>query len=107
MMNISGRTPIIISTFIALRPTKEAQRSSSFWLPRNLSNRMDRQARTGDTVLFKSREMTEEDPITAVAAGGEGVKTTENMSPPLLQNHVLVALNGSICIFRDKNDMEL
>ncbi len=30
----------------------------SFWLPRNLSNHMDRQARTGDTVLVKSWEMT-------------------------------------------------
>ncbi len=32
--------------------------SSSFWVPRNHSNRMDRQARTGDTVIVKSREMT-------------------------------------------------
>ncbi len=29
-----------------------------FWLPQNLSNHMDRQARTSDTVLVKSREMT-------------------------------------------------
>ncbi len=29
----------------------------SFWFPRNLSNHMDRQARTRDTVLVKSREM--------------------------------------------------
>ncbi len=28
-------------------------RSSSFWLPRNLSNHMDRQARTGDTVRLQ------------------------------------------------------
>jgi hypothetical protein len=27
--------------------------SSSFWLPRNLSNHMDSQARTGDSVLVK------------------------------------------------------
>jgi hypothetical protein len=33
-------------------------RSSSFWLPRNLSNHMDRQARIRDTVLVKSREIT-------------------------------------------------
>jgi hypothetical protein len=31
-------------------------RSFSFWLPRNLSNHMIRQARTGDTVLVNSRE---------------------------------------------------
>ncbi len=31
--------------------------SSFFWLPQNLSDHMDRQARTGDTVLVKSREM--------------------------------------------------
>jgi hypothetical protein len=30
----------------------------SFWFPRNFSNNMDRQARTRDTVLVKSREMT-------------------------------------------------
>ncbi len=33
-------------------------KSSSFWFPRNLSNPMERQARTGDTLLVKSREMT-------------------------------------------------
>jgi hypothetical protein len=33
-------------------------RASSFWVPRNLSHNMDRQARTGDTVLVKSIEMT-------------------------------------------------
>jgi hypothetical protein len=32
-------------------------RSSSFWFPRNLFNNMDRQARTHDSVLVKSREM--------------------------------------------------
>ncbi len=36
---------------------------------------MIRQARPGDTVLVKSREMTSR---TAVVAGGDGVKTTEN-----------------------------
>ncbi len=30
-------------------------RLSSFWLTRNLSNHMDRQARARDTVLVKSR----------------------------------------------------
>jgi hypothetical protein len=33
-------------------------RSSSFLVPRNLSNHMDRQAHTGDTVIVKSRVMT-------------------------------------------------
>jgi hypothetical protein len=32
--------------------------SSSFWLPGNLSDHMDRQARTRDTMLVMSREMT-------------------------------------------------
>jgi hypothetical protein len=31
-------------------------RSSSFWVPRNLFNHMDRQARTRDAVLVKSIE---------------------------------------------------
>jgi hypothetical protein len=30
----------------------------ALWVPRNLSNHMVRRARTGDTVLAKSREMT-------------------------------------------------
>jgi hypothetical protein len=34
------------------------ERPTSFWIPRNLSHHMVRQARTGDTVLVKSREMT-------------------------------------------------
>ncbi len=38
---------------------------------------MDRQARTGDTVLVKNREMRVKSNI-AVVAGGDGVKTTEN-----------------------------
>ncbi len=33
-----------------------------FWLPRNLSNHMDRQARTRDKVLVKSREITGRSP---------------------------------------------
>ncbi len=51
-------------------------RSSSFWLPRNLSDRMDRQARTGDTVLIKSREMTGRSQTLPWWLEGEGVKTT-------------------------------
>ncbi len=51
--------------------------SSSFWVPRNLSNHMDRQARTHDTVLVKSREMTGRSQTLPCWLGGEGVKTTE------------------------------
>jgi hypothetical protein len=39
--------------------TIRGPRSSSFWVPRNLSHHIDRQARTRDTVL-----------VTAVVAGG-------------------------------------
>ncbi len=35
------------------------RRSSCLWLPRKLSNHMNRQALSGDTVLVKSREMTD------------------------------------------------
>ncbi len=37
-------------------------RSSSYWLPRNLSNHMDRQARTGSTVLVKGTGFFHESP---------------------------------------------
>jgi hypothetical protein len=54
-------------------------RSSCFWLPRNLSTHMDRQARARDTVLDKSREMTLKGAkhFRSGRGGGE-VKTTEN-----------------------------
>ncbi len=45
----------------------------SFWFPRNLSNHMDRQARTRDTVLVKSRKNDRKKPSIAVAAGGGGL----------------------------------
>jgi hypothetical protein len=48
-----------------------------FWLPRTLSNHMDRQARTGETVLDKSREMTGRSQTLPWWLGGGGVKTTE------------------------------
>jgi hypothetical protein len=35
--------------------TSPSERSSSFWLPRNLSNHMDRQGRTGNKVHFRLR----------------------------------------------------
>ncbi len=38
---------------------------------------MDRQTRTGDTVLVKSREVTGRSQILPWWLGGEGVKTTE------------------------------
>ncbi len=44
-------------------------RSSSFWVPRNLSHHKIMQARTGDKVLVKSREITG-----AVVAEGRRVK---------------------------------
>ncbi len=47
-----------------------------FWAPRNLSNHMIRQARTGDTVLVKRWQVRAKHYI--VVAGGGGVKTTEN-----------------------------
>ncbi len=47
---------------------QEAPATSSFLLPRNLSNHMERQDRTHGTVLLKSREMTEAN--TAVLVGG-------------------------------------
>jgi hypothetical protein len=46
--------------------------------PRNLSNHMDRQARPGDIVFVKSREMTGRELSTAMWMNGGGVKTTEN-----------------------------
>ncbi len=36
----------------------QAPHSSSFWVSRNRSNHMEKQARTGESVLVKSREMT-------------------------------------------------
>ncbi len=46
-------------------------------LPRNLSNHMDRQACTRDTVLVKSREMTGRSQTLPWWLGGGRVKTTE------------------------------
>ncbi len=52
-------------------------RSFSFCLPRNLSNHVDRLARTGDIVLVKSREMTGKSQTLLCWSGVGGVKTTE------------------------------
>jgi len=52
--------------------------SSSFWLPRKVSYHMDRQARTGDSVLVKSREMTGRSQSLPGWLGKGEVKTTEN-----------------------------
>ncbi len=60
----------------------EAQDRLSFWVPRNLSHHLIRQARTGGTVLVKSREMTGGSQTMpwgeGGGRGGEGIKTTEN-----------------------------
>jgi hypothetical protein len=53
-------------------------RSSSFWVPRNLSHHMIRQARTGVTMLVKSREMTGRTQTLPWWLGWEGVKAMEN-----------------------------
>ncbi len=59
-----------------LSPLVEAS-TNVVHLPRNLSNHMDRQARTGDTVLVKSREMTGRSQTLKWWLGGGRVKTTE------------------------------
>ncbi len=75
--------------------------SSSFRVPRNLSYHMDRKARTGDTALVRSREMTGRSQTLPCWQGGEGVKTTENQlhwprchmcSPSPLYLHIKYAL---------------
>jgi hypothetical protein len=43
-----------------------------FWVPRNLSHHMIRQARTGDTDLVRSREMTCRKTLPWVAGGRRG-----------------------------------
>jgi hypothetical protein len=45
------------STRVASPPPPHPLPSSSFWVPRNVTHHIDRQARTGDPVLVKSREM--------------------------------------------------
>jgi hypothetical protein len=50
----AGQTLSAIEELIVRGP-----RSSSFWLPRNLSNHRDRQARARDIVLVKSRERSQ------------------------------------------------
>jgi len=53
-------------------------RSSSFWVPRNLSQKMVRQARIGDTALVKSREMTGRTQTLPWWLEEEEIKTIEN-----------------------------
>ncbi len=53
-------------------------RKDSFWLPRNLLNHMDRQARTSDTLLVKSRELTGRSQTLLWWLDGGGMKTAEN-----------------------------
>jgi hypothetical protein len=48
-----------------------------FWFPRNLSNHMDRQVPTRDTMLVKRREITgKSQTLPWWLRRGEGVKTT-------------------------------
>jgi len=54
---------------------RRGPRSSHFWLTRNLSNHMDRQARTGDTLLRESRHVGATNGRGGWGEGG--VKTTE------------------------------
>jgi hypothetical protein len=59
---------------------------------------MIRQARTSDTVLVKSREMTSRSQTLALLLGREGVKTTENKPKYiqyLLQYNTVLAANFS------------
>ncbi len=77
------KVPIIIQIPMKTAVTREkwilsGPCSSSFWLPRNLSNHMDRQALSGDAVLVKNREMTGRSQRLPWWLRGEGVKTTEN-----------------------------
>ncbi len=51
----------VLALTVAIIDALNTERSTlvyTFWLPRNLSNHRDRQRRTADTVLVKSREMT-------------------------------------------------
>jgi hypothetical protein len=59
-----------------LAPVVEAS-TNAVHLPRNLSNHMGRQARTRDTVIVKSREMTGRSQTLPLWLGGDRVKTTE------------------------------
>jgi hypothetical protein len=63
----------------------KSQRSSSFWIPRNLSHHMNRQALTGDTMLVKIRETTGRTPTLPYGWVGEGVKEDriQNVLVPL------------------------
>ncbi len=80
-LGLDEASPLVLKSF------KEAHRginilrgprSVSFWLPRNLSNHMDRQARTLGTVIVKSREMTGRRQTLPWWLWGEGVKTADN-----------------------------
>jgi hypothetical protein len=71
-MSISGD-----SQFGGPSDQKRGPRSSSFWLPRNLSHHMDRQALTGDTVLVESGDKTGRSQTLPWWLGEGGVKTTD------------------------------
>ncbi len=79
---VAGRFQIKLTVSFREDWILRGSRSSSFWVPRNLSHHMIRQAqaatRTGDTVLVKSRDMTGRAQTLSCWLRGEGVKTTEN-----------------------------
>jgi hypothetical protein len=62
----------------------------TFWLSRNLSNHMDRQTRTCDTVLVKNRELTGRSQTLPWWVEGGGVKTTE-------KQNTLASLEAILC----------
>ncbi len=55
-------------------------RSSSFWVPGNLSNHMDRQARTSDTVLVRVERWQEGAKHCSGGWGGVGVSKSREMT---------------------------
>ena len=69
------------------------------WVPRNLSHHMIRQARTGDTVVVKSREMTGWTWTLPWRLGGARVKTTENNILALLGASFWWNEMSNFCVF--------
>jgi hypothetical protein len=50
------RTTLTVTCSVIEELITEMTRSSSFWVPQNLSDRMDKQARTANKVLVTSKE---------------------------------------------------
>ncbi len=93
LRHIKSQLPPLPSPFLGPFPIGCSQRglniksprSSSLWVPRNLSHHMIMQARTRDTVLVEySREMTgRPQTVPWWLGGGGGVKTTEKNTWPV------------------------